>query len=132
MADHTITVSNNLNLLGPGLPTLWGNSGATTMTWGTDFWGAGSEDGIQAVDKALAATLSLAAAYSALDEDHTVSNTLTFSSDITVATLGNGDWLYTFPGGGTNGDTRISTTYANPSASSPTWTDPSSPSTVWS
>lgn len=133
MADHTITIANTLVLLEPR-PTLWGASGATTMTWGTDVWGAQSEDMIQDVGKLLANTLSL-------DSDITdailsiivsLSNTLSFSSDVTIELLTNGIWSYIFPGDVTNADSRITTTYTAGSAASTTYTTPSTPNTTWS
>lgn len=132
MADLTITISNQLNLFGGGQPTLWGNTGVTTMTWGTDKWGSESEDLIEAIEKALANTLNFAAAYAEIQALHLVENSLSFASDITSAVLTNGDWSYVWPGDTTNADQRISTTYARPSDPSSTWAEPSHPSTVWS
>lgn len=134
MADLTITISNRLSLLGGSQPTLWGNTGNTTMTWGSDNWGSDSEEAIQAVEKFFDDTLSLSELISDLTADfaRTLENELVFSSDIVTAILGNGDWSYVFPGDVTNADDRISTTYTSPTDPSSAWSDPSHPSTVWS
>lgn len=130
MADHTITITNQLNLFEP-IATLWGASGQTTMTWGTDSWGAQSEDFIMAVEKLIGNTMTMSEAVVAAF-DKVVANTLTFTDALTIEYLLDGIWYYIFPGGITNAESRISTTWADPSAASTSYSTPASPSTTWS
>lgn len=130
MADHTITLSNTLNLFEPRA-TVWGNTGATTMTWGTDVWGAQSEDFITDVGKFLAETLSMADAVTS-EILNLITNTLTFSSALTIEYLLDGIWYYIFPGGITNAEDRISTTWGDASSVSTSYSTPVSPNTTWS
>jgi hypothetical protein len=136
MADLTKTISNSLNVFGGGAPTLWGNTGRTTMTWGTDFWGQGSEDYIQDVGKTLENTLTLASTISTqLEIRLTISNSLAVTSETTGEYLtdrnSSAAWFYLFPGGAANAESRVSSTYANGSASSTSFTVSSAVSTVW-
>lgn len=130
MADHTITITNQLNIFEPRA-TLWGATGATTMTWGTDVWGAQSEDFILDVMKLLEATLGISASVIA-SISKTLAETLIFSSVLTIEYLQDGIWYYLFPGGVTNAGSRISTAWADPSAASTSYSTPISPSTTWS
>ena len=132
MADHTITISNSMRVMQGGRPTLWGNTGATTMTWGTDKWGYDSEDGIQDVDKFFTDTLSLAGAYAELLLDHAFANTLTLGSEMTSELLTNGIWSYVFPDDVTEAEDRATNTWAAASSQSSTYSDASPPSTSWS
>ena len=136
MANFTITISNSLNVFGGGVPTLWGNTGITTMTWGTDKWGEGSEDYIQDVGKTLENTLTFASTISTqLEIRVSISNTLAVLSEGTAEYLTDRDsassWFYLFPGGVANAEIRVSSTYANGSAATTSFTVSSAVSTVW-
>ena len=133
MADHTKTITNTLSLLGGGRPTLWGNTGPTTMTWGTDKWGSESEDYIEDVVKVVANTLASTSAMTFYgDFAIVIANTLSLLSDMTALYQSSGIWFTVFPGDVTNSDTRISTDYTAASSQSSTYATPSTPSTTWS
>ncbi len=154
MANHTISITNRINFLGAGPATLWGNTGAYTMTWGTDKWGSESEDVPEAVmhlieDTATFTpaylnavithlndgdTLNLASAISdlAIGTVASTGSTLTMSSDVTVEYLTNGIWYYVFPDNVTNHEASITTTYTSPSPEAISYATPSAPATVWS
>lgn len=131
MADHTITVSNTLRIFEP-IATVWGSSGQTTMTWGTDKWGYDSEDAIHTVTKLFDDTLSLASDITSSDLDRALSNELAFTSDVTVEYLTSGVWYYIFPGGVTNAEERITTSWGTATAQSSSYSTPSTPNTTWS
>ncbi len=131
MATFTLTIANRISLGGAGRPTLWGNVGATTMTWGTDKWLSDSEDLIERIEKLLTNTLTLDSAARA-QAINLVTNTLSLTSDITSILWTSGVWSYLFEGGVTNSEDRTSTTYTTPSSGSTTYTTPSPPATTWS
>lgn len=149
MANFTITITNRVNLLGGGPPSLWG-----TMRWGSSLWG-NSADNIEAVDKLVANSLgststiatatdfvpaattdilSLSSTITSASEiiGSIISDILAFSSDITVEVLSNGVWNYVFPGQVTNSNDRISTNYAAATSPSSSWAEVTHPSTIWS
>jgi hypothetical protein len=82
------------------------------MTWGVDKWGGGSEDFIQRTGKLLTNGLTISGALAQFLSSLVVVNTLTFSSDITDIYLSNGIWDKIFPGGTTDADSQISTTWS--------------------
>jgi len=112
LANHTITISNTLSFFGGDQATLWGNTGNTTMTWGVDNWGGGSEDSLEQVVKVLSNDLTFSGSLSQFLSSVVVTNTLSISSDITDIYLSNGIWNRIFPGGTLDADSQISTTWA--------------------
>jgi hypothetical protein len=128
MADHTITVSNSINLFGPS-PTYWGSG---NMVWTTDKWGEGSRDLTVSVEKLIENSLS-----SDSDVHKNVTHTLDFGSlsfsDDATGDLDDSsgyDYVYTRPT--TNPDLRVSTSYQSATANNNSWTSGSVSSTSWS
>lgn len=126
MADHTITISNRLNVFGIDQTDKWG-----TMLWG-EKWGYGSNTLIKAVDKVLSETLSLADTLSIeAGFNLTISESLALSGDMydeRITDTAGYDQVF---GTSTNAENAPMTSYSDASSSTPSYTEVSTPSTTW-
>ena len=91
MADFTKTITNNLGALGVSRGQLWG-----TFLWNTN-WG-NDEDVETATDKGVTDTLTIEVPLLKVATKH-LSNTITFSEDISsvMRSIGIWDYLFTRP-----------------------------------
>lgn len=145
MADHTITISNNLRFYGPGVASYWG-----TLVWGTNVWatdrdtdfviGKGIANGVTVTDTgtdfAIGKWLS-----ETISTDTTIGKTLTrtipdfgtinLTSAINFVSLKSGNWTYVLKGA-TDPDDRNFPTYSEISGSSPTYSEVSGTDPGWS
>lgn len=127
MADHSVSISNRLNLLGPGPCSLWG-----TFIWGTDYWGAGSKDLPCAVVKLLENSGSLSDDYSHLVEK-IVENSQASTAEMSSESLTDGaGYYYEFTYPTTDAENRNNTTYTEGAAASTSFTTVADASTSWS
>lgn len=137
MANLTITIANRLNVFAGAPATYWGNTGISTMTWGTSKWGSESSDFIQAADKLLQNALasdSVMALQATLNP--LILNTLTLAVllenlQVLDRNGGTGAWARMFPGETTNGEDRTSASYTTQTATAASYTVQGSPSTTW-
>ena len=132
MADHTISVTNSVNIFGPAPSTKWGANSPYTMTWGTSKWGEGTEDLITRVEKNLTSeTLTLANALY-FHANKVLENSITPTSETTSEGLQSGIYSYVFVGPTTEAESRSESTYTSQSAGTTTYTSAAATSTTWS
>jgi len=126
LADLSITINNTVLIFGPEPSESWGG-----MLWGTDKWAYASEDLPAAIGHVVDETQTI-------DSDivksasHQIAESLTVSSETTSETLQDGSgYYYVFPGGSTEAENRISTTWSALTYDTATFTTSSRPSTTW-
>lgn len=126
MADLSITITETINLLGIQPSNKW-----NALTWGTDTWGAGSNGELQDVDHVVPEGLSLAEDLSYAPVK-LMTDTLGFSSAIDLITLvDSAGYYHVFPGGVTDSEARVTTSWSENSATTPTYTKLTASSTSW-
>lgn len=126
MANFTVTISDSLNLLGIQPSNKW-----NVLQWGTDTWGAGSNGELQDVDHLVPEGLSLSEDLT-YNPNKLMTNTLGFSSAIDLITLvDSAGYYHVFPGGVTDAEAMISTSWSENSATTPTYTKLTASSTSW-
>lgn len=133
MADLSISITDSVNCFGFAPSTKWGVGSPYSATWGVSKWGEGTEDLITAVDKVLGGTISETDMLY-LSYGKTISDTpVSVSTSIDSLTLRDASgWDYIAPGGGTQWEDQIETSYSDNSDPSTAWTAGSDPSTSWS
>jgi hypothetical protein len=128
LADFSITITNAIRTWGP----------APSMRWGTDSWGAkwgsGTEDTTVKAQKLIGnsigsdSSVQLVAGF-----NRTIANTLDFVEDLSSETITvAGGYTLVYPGGSTNAEDRIISTYSAAQAASITYSSSSAGSTTWS
>ena len=126
MADYTITIANDLSVLGIEPPSLWG-----VMVWGVDLWGADG-DLITGVDKVLDNTLVTTSTIGKI-ADLVLTDSFALSTSLPTITLVDAAGYYhIFRGNVTNADDRIFTNYSQVASASVSWTSATPQSTTWS
>lgn len=130
MADLSQTITNSLVVFGPAPSDKWN---ASYAVWNAFKWGEGTIDLTVSALKVLSETLSLADSLSkVMDFNVTTANQLATTSDMILEQLGNGDYSRLFPGGVTNGESRIETSWGAGSSTTPSWSSGTASSTSWS
>lgn len=147
MTAHQITISNSLRAFGGSPPSLW-----NAHNWNAFKWGDGTVKVpwqfvhlVDADDLALDSaryfrlTKLVDAESFTLDSSvnfsltRLISNTLDLVSDSAHQYVTDAAGYYRlFPGGGTDGETRVSSAWTQGSAGSSAWTSGTVTSTVWS
>lgn len=127
MADHNITINNELRVFAGEPPTCW-----NAFTWGTGKWGYGTNDMPQYVIKVLENSIAPDTTLG-FGVIHLISETLTPTADMVSEGLREpAGYSYVFPGAVTNAENRIQSTYTSGTAGSTTWTQVTASSTSWS
>lgn len=144
MANFSITISNSLNLLGLGPPSLWGEK------WNQFYWGFGSAtipfNVLHVYSTDLTPDTSMAFEASHLIQESltptsdvskeaqiTYSNDLVSEFEMTDEQLSDGSgYTYIFPSDASNLEDRDYPTYASQAAGTQTYTSASVGSTNWS
>lgn len=128
MADLSITITNAINTFGPAPGMLWG-----VDVWGTK-WGVGTEDTKASATKLLTnsigsdSALALTAAF-----NRTIANTLDYLADLSSESITvGGGYTLVFPGGASNAENRVISTYSAAAAASTTYSSGTAGSTTWS
>src|SRR3990167_5823929 len=117
MADHTITISNSLNLFGGSPSSLW-----NAYNWGAFKWGEGTVNVIWDLDHLISNSLTLDSAV-IKDSEKVISNTLTVSSEMTEEYVQDANgYFYIYVPGVTNAESRASGTYTSGTVSAVSWT----------
>lgn len=145
MTEHTKTISNSLQCLGLGYPTIW-----NSFLYGTGVWGEGSIGIGQDVVKALPVTYGLATSrmkdiggsvnitlpidlIPCKEAEITVTSTFTpLTFETSSETLSIGIWDYVFTKPSTNAEDRTPASFTSVSTASGSWTSNVTASTVWS
>lgn len=133
MADHSITISNSVNIFGLNPSSKWGdaNGFAYTFVWGTTKWGEGSFSLVFNVEKLVENSITPDTII--INESiKLISNDLTLSEDLSSEKLSQGDWNYVFPPNTTEGESRVFTTFTCGTVSSNSYTCQAAGSTTWS
>lgn len=126
MADHTITISNRLNVFGIDQTDNWG-----TMLWGQK-WGYGSNTLIKAVDKVLANSVTLTDSLSKeTGFNKTISETMSVTGDMYDERIADTNNYTKVFGTSNNAEDAPRTSYSDSDGSVPTYTTVSTPSTTW-
>jgi hypothetical protein len=127
MADHSVTISNTLQVLGGGEPSLWNE-----MVWGEDCWGSTKDLQLQ-IEKCLGNTTAITTGVE-VQLVKVIANTLSFTSAGCPLALqdGAGNWDYIFEGGVTNPKNRASTSYSEDSDAGTSYSEVNAPDTSWS
>lgn len=127
MADHTKSITDSIQVLGPGYPVLW-----NSMIWGTDPWGMFPNpfDEIgKNISEAITGTDILT---KLLDVIRSFSNSVTASDSITSVTLQNSNgWYYEFADHTTNAAERDFVTWTDGSNNTSVWVKSSTTATTW-
>lgn len=134
MADYTKTVNESIRTFGPGPSTKWGTApnDVYVMTWGTDYWGEGSEDLYQQVGKYIAESQSQSDAVTSLVMTKRISDSMpSLSENIVNAYLRLGSFYHVFISQVTDADDQSVFTYTKTTNPSTSFTISSNPSTTW-
>lgn len=126
MANFTITISNSLNVLGPGPSTCWNN-----FNWGSGYWGAGSNDLPceieKLIDNSLAPTCDISK-----EVERTIDNSLSATFEAISEGLTSGGWDYVFTRPSTDAEDRTNAQYQETSRPNTTWTSATAGGSSWS
>lgn len=126
MADHAITVSNTMNVFGPGPSTKWNG-----FNWAESNWGYG-DPVIKEVGKLVENQTSISdALYKLADKSISEVLTLTWGVD-PIEHLDGAGYFYEEPDRQIEMEDRISTGYSQPNSTSASWSEGTPPSTDWS
>lgn len=127
MADLAQTITNAIQTLGAGEPSVW-----NTMTWGTDKWGEGSVSVPLAVGKFIDNSESLTSDNAGLSVLKGLANSISpTSADSNVAASDSRGWDHVLPEGVTNAASSTTTTWSTASEPTDAMTAASDPSTAW-
>lgn len=162
MANYTQTIKNQVSVVGPSTPELWGQ-----MVWGVDPWGEDGELDLQVgkgVSNTVTPTSAFAAKYvtkvyvnstnlttaTAKHVVHVFTNdlpvvstpikqpkkvylqTLLYVGDMTSEQVGDGLWARVFIKPTTNAEQRTTATFTAATGASTTYTERTEPTTNWS
>lgn len=127
MTDHTITITNEINVYGPEPTQKWGS-----MVWGVNLWGYENIDLYVSVFKPIAETIYC-------DSDAIkkackyISNNFSVDADMSSEGLSDQNgWDYLFVDNTTEGENRDFSTYTDVSSNTASYTDLTATSTTWS
>ena len=127
MADHTITISNSLNLFGGSPSSLW-----NAYNWGSFKWGEGTVSVVWDLDHLISNTLTFSTVV-IKDSEKVISNTLTVVSEMTYESVQDANgYYYVYVPNVTNAESRTTATYTSGSVSAASWTSQAASATVWS
>lgn len=127
MADLSQTISNSLNLFGPAPSNKW-----NAYNWNAFVWGEGTADLAVTALKVLSESLTLSDSINK-SQAHVIENTLSPTSDVSlIYHRDSAGYFHVFPGGVTDGDDRVASTWSNGTSTSATWVASSTTSTTWS
>lgn len=128
MAAYSIAISNSLRVWGPAESDKWND-----YAWNAFIWGEGTAGTVQTASKVLSETTTFTDSLSLVAGFYlSVTNTLSPTSDMGSERLYSGDYQRVFPGNTTEGESRVSSSWASGTAGSSTWTSGTVSSTTWS
>lgn len=128
MADHTISISNSLNVFGAGPSSNWNEH-----NWGEFKWGEGTEDMIHGIFKVISNSQSIADTY-ALKLNKLISESLSIDSAIPEQYLKDAEgYYYLFTKPTTDAEERSDASWSDADIGDvATWTCQTAGSTTWS
>lgn len=127
MADLSITIDNDLTLLGPTPANEWG-----TLIWGTDVWGE-SRNFDLLIEKCLSEQISFSDSISAgVQYAKILLNTLSLASDADLCCLQDGSGYNYVENGSSDLDDRYFPSYTEDSKDSIVYTEDTANDTDWS
>ncbi len=109
MADWAITFTNAVGTQGPGATSKW-----NILVWGTDYWGAGSQDLFTRIEKYLSNDITPDGATFHRQILVGVANTFTNTEDLSSETLRDPEgyyYVFTYPS--TNAENRSTATFTS-------------------
>lgn len=128
MSALTISFSDSIRVFGLAPSTKWG-----AFTWGTDKWGEGSPNGIQKSFGKYVQNDQASSDSSSKSVRKYVCSTQSTTAEMTDTKLTDGNgYSYVFPGGVTDAEERIDSTYTEVNGTSATWTEVTQSTTPWS
>lgn len=128
MADHTITISNEINVFGGSPSSLW-----NAHNWGSFKWGEGTVNVIWLLDHLISNSITIDSANATRETEKVISNSLSPASEmIYEAVLDASGYYYVYVPNTTNAENRVSQTYTSGAVSAVSWTSQVASSTVWS
>lgn len=126
MADHTITVSNSLNVFGNKKTSRW-----NSMVWGTGKWGYGDFDLITTVYKVISDTVTLSGAGLIFDATKITESSMVVSGNLTNEMLIDSNGYNHVFDIDKNAENRPLTSYTSLNTGSATYSTQADPSTTW-
>jgi hypothetical protein len=126
MADFTQTVTNSLQTMGSSEPTLW-----NAMEWGTDLWGYTDDVWTDLDNDPILNTLTLSDSLFKEFVKAPLTETITFTEDLTSIMRAFGIWDYVFTKPTSDGDEKVFDQFTRVSDPDDDFTQVSDGSTTW-